>query len=240
MSLGSSRKFGGVASCETRARRRQSGFTLVELLVGGAMALVVVAMTSTALVASLRADRTMLVESRLMQDLRTAADMVSRDLRRAGYWGAAASGVRGSESPASNNPYAGMVPVAGAASQVEFRYSRDEVEDGIADSSEQFGYRLRAGSLEFQLGSGNWQALTDANTLVLDTFAVTPLVLDIDLSALCDTPCPVVGANCPPHQQILSFDLQLAGHAAANPSVRRSMHSQVRVRNDAIVGACAS
>ena len=34
-------------------------------------------------------------------------------------------------------------------------------ENGIVDSNERFGFRLRNGAIEMQLGDGNWQALTD-------------------------------------------------------------------------------
>ena len=65
--------------------RSQRGFTLVELLVGLALGLLVVAAGVLLLAQQLRATSApLLVEARLMQDLRTAADLVARDLRRAG------------------------------------------------------------------------------------------------------------------------------------------------------------
>ncbi len=222
-------------------RQAQRGVTLVELLVGSAVALVVVATTSTTVVASLQGDRAMLIESRLMQDLRTAADVVSRDVRRGGYWGAAASAVRvdgGSSSVI--NPYADGASGVASTDHVEFRFSRDAVENGVVDGAEQFGYRLRDGHLEFELGSGNWQALTDSNTVVIDAFTVTPSVIEIDLDELCDVPCSVIDATCPPHQLVRRVDLRIAGHALADARVQRVLRAQVRVRNDAVVGACAT
>ena len=49
-----------------------------------------------------------LSEARLMQDLRTTAELVARDLRRAGHWSAAASGVRvdGDVAAPLANPHA--------------------------------------------------------------------------------------------------------------------------------------
>ena len=67
--------------------------SIVELLVGLAIGLFIVATGLTLLTGNLRENRSLLLEARLMQDLRTAADLVSRDLRRAGYWGAAVDGV---------------------------------------------------------------------------------------------------------------------------------------------------
>src|SRR5688572_15814717 len=82
--------------CEARAmndRSHQNGLSLVELLVGLALGLFVVAVAATLLAAQTPEQRRLAAEQRLMQDLRTATDVVTRDLRRAGHWGAAASGV---------------------------------------------------------------------------------------------------------------------------------------------------
>ena len=73
---------------EPVSRRGQRGLSLVELLVGLALGLLVVAGGAALLARQhLREHRALLLEARLMQDLRTAADLVARDLRRAGYWG---------------------------------------------------------------------------------------------------------------------------------------------------------
>ena len=40
--------------------------------------------------------------------------------------------------------------------------------------NEQFGFRLRNGALEMQLGAGNWQALTDSGTVTVTAFSATP------------------------------------------------------------------
>ena len=77
-------------------RTRQNserGLSVVELLVGVAIALFIAAAGATLLASHLRENRALLLEARLMQDLRTAADLVTRDLRRAGHWGAAVDGV---------------------------------------------------------------------------------------------------------------------------------------------------
>ena len=75
------------------------GLSLVELLVGLALGLFVVAAATTLLAAQSREQRLLVTENRLMQDLRTASDIITRDVRRAGYWGAAAAA-----SGAASNP----------------------------------------------------------------------------------------------------------------------------------------
>lgn len=223
-----------------RSHRSQRGLSIVELLVGSVIALFIAAAAATLLVGHLRENRALLLEARLMQDLRTAADLVSRDLRRAGYWGAATDGVwAAGAAGVAVNPYAAVAPAAGASDAVGFRYSRDASENGNVDSNEQFGFRLRNGAIDIQLGAGNWQALTDAGTLTITQFSVSPTVQELSLDSFCTTPCPPGAPACPPRQQVRSVTLVIGARLVADASVTRSLRSTLRLRNDAIVGACA-
>lgn len=203
------------------------GLTLVELLVGLALGLFVIAVAATLLASQGREQRRLAVEHRLMQDLRTASDVIARDLRRAGHWGDAAS------APAAN-PYAPIAPSAAASDAITFRYSRDAVENGIVDPNEQFGLRLRNGVVELLLG-GAWQALTDGGTLFVTEFRIAPVVHELNLADHC---VDCLAPGCEPRQQVRSIDLVLSAHAAADAAVRRSLHSTVRLRNDLVSGAC--
>ena len=225
----------------TIRRSVQRGLSMVELMVGVAIALFIAATGTTLLAGNLRENRSLLLEARITQDLRTAADVIARDLRRAGYWAAAADGVWTAAAPASvTNPYAAFAPGSAASDAVSFRYSRDATENNTLDTNEQFGFRLRSGVVEMQLGAGNWQALTDAGTLTVTTFSVTPTVQEISLQRLCALPCPSGNTACPPRQQVRSLALVLSGRAATDASVTRSLRSSVRLRNDSVIGACAT
>ncbi len=219
----------------------QRGLSLVELLVGVAIALFIAAAAATLLAGHLRESRAVLLEARLMQDLRTAADLVSRDLRRAGHWGAAVDGVwlAGASSVAAN-PYAALAPTTAASDAASFRYSRDATENGVVDSNEQFGFRLRNGAIEIQLGAANWQALTDTGTLTITQFSMTPTVQELSLEAFCAAPCAAGATTCPPRQQVRSLALAITGRLVADAAVTRSVRSAVRLRNDVVIGACAA
>ncbi len=219
----------------------QRGLSLVELLVGVAIALFIAAAAATLLAGHLRESRAVLLEARLMQDLRTAADLVSRDLRRAGHWGAAVDGVwlAGASSVAAN-PYAALAPTTAASDAASFRYSRDATENGVVDSNEQFGFRLRNGAIEIQLGAANWQALTDTGTLTITQLSVTPTVQELSLEAFCAAPCAAGATTCPPRQQVRSLALAITGRLVADAAVTRSVRSAVRLRNDVVIGACAA
>jgi type IV pilus assembly protein PilW len=170
--------------------------------------------------------------------LRTATDLVARDLRRAGHWGDAAAGVGSPTEAARANPYAALAPAAAASDAASYAYSRDAVENHLLDNNEQFGFRLRNKAIEIQLGSGNWQSLTDATLLAVTGFTITPTLHEIDLGALCSLPCPAASATCPPRQQVRSLALRISGYSLADAAVVRSAQAQVRVRHDALVGAC--
>jgi type IV pilus assembly protein PilW len=215
------------------------GFTMVELMIGMAVGLFIVAAAASLMTGSLRENRNLVIESRLMQDLRTAADLITRDLRRAGYWAAANTGVRSDGTSATAaNPYLDVTPSSAAADNVTFRFSRDTTENNTVDSNEQFGFRLRNGAIELQLGAGNWQALTDATTLNITEFSVTPTVEEISLANFCATPCPAGSTTCPPRQQVRSLAVAISGRATGDARLVRSIRSQVRLRNDPIVGTC--
>ena len=223
----------------SRPETRQRGVSIVELLVAMAIGLFIVATGLTLLTGNLRENRSLLLEARLMQDLRSAADLVTRDLRRAGYWGDAEAGVwqRGA-SGVTANPYTALSPSAAASDGVAFRFSRDAAENNTLDSNEQFGFRLRAGVLEMLLGGGNWQAMTDTHTLQVTRFSVTPEVQTITLDGVCASDCPAGSSTCPPRQQVRSLAIALAGRATGDASVLRSVRSAVRLRNDAVIGSC--
>ena len=219
---------------------RVRGLTLVELLVGLALGLFVVAAAATLLAAQGREQRSQAAETRLMQDLRTATDVIVRDLRRAGHWGAAGSGVWATgASGVAANPYAALAPEAAASAGASYRYSRDAVENGVVDANEAFGLRLRNGAIELALGAGQWQSLTDTGTLTVTAFDVVPTVHEVDLQAHCALACPAGSTSCPPRQQVRRLAVTITARSSIETSVVRSLRGEVRVRNDTVLGACA-
>lgn len=220
------------------ARRQQRGVSLVEVMIGLALGLFIVGAAATLMVARLHEHRALLVESRLMQDLRVSSEIVMRDLRRAGYWGEPTAAMPEPGTSPVANPYTLVAVGATTADSVSFRFSRDAIENHTADSNEQFGFRLRNGVIEMLLGGGSWQAMTDGTTMVVTAFSVTPAVQEIALDGICEIPCPSGAGACGPKQQVRSFAVAITGRSAADSRVTRSVRSTVRLRNDAVAGAC--
>lgn len=218
---------------------RQRGLSLVELLIGVAVGLFIVAVATTLLVGRVREHRASLIEGRLMQDLRAAADLVSRDLRRAGHWGDATAAVwHPGTAGVIANPYVALSPADAASDAVAFSFSRDATENHSVDGNEQFGFRLSKGVIQMRLGGGNWQALTDSDTLAVTAFTIAPQVQEIALQDFCALPCPGASTTCPPKQQVRSLAIAISGRSAGDASVQRSVRTQVRLRNDVVAGAC--
>ena len=220
------------------ARRHERGLSLVELLVGAAVGLIVVAAAGSVVAAQQAAARRVQLEARLMQDLRGAAELVSRDLRRAGHWAEAASGVRHGDEPITVNPHGEIAPASGAAATVALSFSTGAGDATHVDDRERFGFRLRNGAIEVQLGIRNWQALSDSGTVVITSFSVVPRVEEAELATFCAKPCSAGSTTCPPRQQIRSYVVDVVGRSATDAAVTRGLHSVVRVRNDVVVGTC--
>ena len=124
------------------------------------------------------------------------------------------------------------------SSGVQMSYSRsgdETAEDNAVLPAEQLGFRLNNGVIETKLG--NWQALTDGNTLNVTAFTLTMNVQPVWLE--CPKPCPNPLIECRPQLQVRDITLDITGQAAHDSSVQRSLRSSVRLRNDAVIaGTC--
>lgn len=217
-------------------RRGQRGLSIVELMVGVAIGLVVVSASVLVSSRNIADTRALLAEVRVNQDLRAVADLVTRDLRRAGYWGNAIDGTRvvagGAAPPA--NPYSAM---AAASSSVAYAFTRDATEDNALGVGERFGFRLNEGRIEMQTAQDTWQAVSDPATVTVTGFAVTPVTTTLPLGHLCPTPCAIGAPNCPT-VTVRRYDVVLSGRSVRDAAVRRELRTSVRVRNDRFEGVC--
>jgi type II secretory pathway component PulJ len=216
------------------SRRRQlRGLSLVELLVGVAIGLVVVAAASYVAVNQLGDNRRLLLETQVQQDLRATADLISRDIRRSGYWGSAEAGVwHNGGATVVANPYTAVTPDADGdvTQEVTFVYSRLD-EDGVVDADqERFGFKLDNESIRMLIG-GAWQELTDSNVLRVTRFDVT--VRNENVVQSCFKECAGGGTACWPSQAVRSFTVEIEASARFDATVRRSIRNNVRLRNDA-------
>ena len=204
----------------------QRGLSLVELLVGIAVGMFVVAAAAMLVATQLNDNRRLLLETQVQQDLRAAADIVTRELRRAGHWqGAVSFATAAAAVPV--NPLSSVDLDAGPPPEVRFSYWRRDGEEGP------YGFKREGNVLKTLLSAGGWQELTDANTLRITAFNVTPR--DGPVTRLpCPKPCADGTDACWPTLTVRELAVDIAGEAASDPSVKRSLRTVVRLRNDMV------
>jgi len=226
----------------------QRGMTLVELMVGLAVGMIVVAGAVVMATSQIGDHKRLVLETQVQQDLRAAADMMLRDIRRAGAWNSASTSVWAPSNTApASNPYAGVQVLAKGAvtaakgDEVVYAYADSKLNNAapavLPLDAEQHGFRLRNKRLEYRLG-GSYQPLTDPAVLEVKEFAVTLNTQSVPLADYCLLPCNGL-ANCPPALQVHDVQITVRGVAAHDTDVDRTVNLRARVRNDEVVtGAC--
>ena len=224
-----------IRAISRRAAPAQRGLSLVELLVGVALGLFLVAGASTLFVSHLNNGRRLLLEARLNQDLRAAADLITRDIRRAGYWGNSLAGTlaTGAASTTALNPY--RVVNTPNSSTITYGFSRDTTENNFQDANEEFGFVLTSGAIRMQIANGTTQEVTDPSTLTVTAFTIAPTVTAVDVRDACAKTC--TGSTCPTIT-VRQYLVTITGQAARDPTVTRTMQTRARVRNDLFAGTC--
>lgn len=155
----------------------QRGLSLIELMIALVVGLIALAGTMSIYITTVRGSTFNLQLARLNQELRTAADLMAYEVRRAGYSGALAD-------PA-NNPFISRAPTLRdvnipVASCMLFTYDNDE--DGAAGVADLQGFRLNGGAVEMVTGvtagtvidttscdaaALTWEAVSDVTAVVI-------------------------------------------------------------------------
>lgn len=220
------------------------GLSLVELMVGIAVSLFVVAAAALLTSSQLSDNRRLLLETQLQQDLRATADIITRDLRRSSYWQNSATGVPSPDGGAVlPNANTALSVSTSASSSVFYRYWR-------SSGAAAFGFKLNnAGVVQSCQSDGSeaggpcstvpWQDLTDARTMEVTEFTVDDervgLGANVDAVKLpCPYPCDDGTADCWPEVAVREFTIKIKARSRSFPEVQRTLTSSVRVRNDRV------
>lgn len=198
-------------------------------MIGIALGLVVAGGALALFLNELQASRRLLLEARLAHDLRAAADVLARDLRRAGHWSQATT-----EAPTAN-PH-GAIVLDNALADGPFqraRYSFDRPDNG---GPQAMVFAHKDHKLTLQLGGSGGQELTDPAALRITRLAIAPTTTAVPLAALCPQACPSPG-SCPT-LHLRRYDIVLRAQATADPSLQREIYTTVHARNDQWSGAC--
>jgi prepilin-type N-terminal cleavage/methylation domain-containing protein len=222
-----------------RVRRRARGLSLIELMVGITIGLVVVAGATLMAATQISDNRRLLLETQVQQDLRAAADIITREVRRTGFINWAAGTLWSSATPND-------LPTPNILSRAAYGTGGEEVSYGYhrpgsgAPNSLFFGYRLNTGVIQQRIGA-NVQDLTDGRTLEVTAFNVTLTNPTIRAQLACPRLCPDGTQNCWPILSVSDVLITITGRPRSAPELSRTVTSQVRLRNEGVqLGAGAT
>jgi type II secretory pathway component PulJ len=216
-----------------RRRATTRGLSLVELMVGITVGLIVVAGASLLAATQLSDNRRLLLETQVQQDLRAAADIVTREIRRSGYvfWSGTTlwSPDDLTAEPRRNN--LSEIAIDTGGEKVSYGYHRP---GSAANNTLYFGYTLSGGgAIQQRIGTATPQDLTDRNSLEITDF-------DVDLEPVatiqlaCTKLCADGTQNCWPTVRIGDAVVKITGRPRNDPSMVRTVTSRVRLRNEGV------
>ena len=231
---------------------RQHGTSLIELMIGSAAGLMVLSGVTAFYVNTVQINTKGLALVRLNQELHATLYLITRDLRRSGYW----AGQPGVDSM-GDNPFffpenglqVGQHPKEARYSCILFSYDLNgDKQVGIGTSGvsssyysdinqERFGFRLRNGAVQMRSGGrafdctrGHWQAVTQPDVEVTEL----RFVLQEDCRNLSDVMKPC--ASNVPTQYLRKLDIHLSGRLAQDPQMKSVLTESVQVRNHYFIG----
>lgn len=231
--------------CIGRRGLRMHGLSIVELMVGITIGLFILAGATLVMTSQTSDNRKLLLETQVQQDLRALVHLITRDIRRANYYGGAFRQVWSTDPAlATYNPYNRLEPTRSNGSpSISYARSLDDrlvqaaPGDDIVSASELVTIALNTSTHVVEMTLGDVvQALTDANVL-----RVTDLTFKVDYKDLpvpCAAQCPVNPGNCRLTQRQRTVSFSIVGEAVHDPRVRRSIQETVRLRNDINLYVC--
>lgn len=175
-----------------KLRNRQQGYGLVELMVGMAISMIILAAASEVLLSSLTSNRDSIRMSRLDQELRQVMTMISRDMRRATSWDPAVDVARVSMSaPLTLSATSGTVTVSSTGNLGEIGaraeggtliYSSGGVIYKASIGANAYDSSAKTYSVTVtgtawpatEIPAGAWSILRPAMTITTDAVAGTP------------------------------------------------------------------
>ncbi|MDH5232059.1 MAG: hypothetical protein OEY38_18500 [Gammaproteobacteria bacterium] len=216
---------------------QQTGFTIIEFVIAGAITLLVLNGLMAIFAGTIRTNADSIRITRMTQELRTVLDVMTREIRRAGYYTTA--------GPDTSNPHGiNQINDAGSISGNGdcILYSYDAI-----NGQNNRGFRLRNGAIEWSqddtscTGGNNWQALTEPSVVTVTSLVFSDNSTCTNLTANNDcNPC-----NVPPKpntfqlwatgDQILhvrQIDIVMVGQLTNDANFNLNLQDSIRVRNN--------
>lgn len=167
-------------------KNKQGGMTLVELMVGSAVGLIVLAAVLATYISVARSASEVLASAKLNAELRAAMDMMVSEIRRAGSWTATPAERENGDNPFTRRTCTQIsdINILDSGKAIEFSYNGSFL--GSAEGTV-FGFRLDEKAIKTlqcnidsaqpnQCQTGNllttgWEKLTDDNNVVIEALS---------------------------------------------------------------------
>jgi len=235
--------------------KKQSGFTLIEIMIALLIGLIIIAATITIYVSTIKGSSDTLKSARLNHDLESAMSLMVNDIRRAGYWGGAIAGADSSANPFTIGTANIQMPSASC-----ILYTYDANGNGLlptaAPFDEYYGFKLDGTTIRMRLtgtttadcADGSWGTgeIIDGNKISITALTFIAAYKCLDTSAVPIPPATVavtsynstcaVAALPAGHKAVESrqINITLTGSVVGDTTVTKTLTSTVKVRNDRI------
>ena len=220
-------------------KAKQTGFTLMELLIATVISAVVVTGMIALMANTLGSSTVTIGMTRLTEELRAAMQIVSRDVRRAGFYGdivsCIAQGTCGGSADFS--PVELIAQSGGSADCIRVAYDRDgdNTSDGVPSEVVFFRYNVTSSVGRIQLktsgnatdadcSEGTWTDITDPRMIHISN-------LEFDDTGTFTT---VISSSSDGDTTVTTriVEITMTGNLIGNTDIQRQIVNEVRVRND--------
>lgn len=233
--------------------KKQSGITLIEIMIALLLGLIIIAATITIYITTLRGSSDTLRSARLNHDLESVMSLMINDIRRAGYWGGAIAGADSRNNPFTTGTTNIQIPSAGC-----ILYTYDANGDSAVDSNEYYGFKLegtnirmrKTGATTADCTNGTWETMNiDSGNSRSEKVEIDTLTFDFDDASApskCKNVTTVESENKSCATTTIALNsgddivetrqvtITLEGHITGETDVRKNLKSTVKVRNDRV------
>lgn len=233
--------------------QKQSGFTLVEIMIALVIGLIVVAAIISMYGATAKSGSDTIKSSRLNHDLEAVMALMINDIKRSGYWAGATVATDTRTNPFTAATTNIQIPAAGC-----ILYTYDGNGDKTVDSNEYYGFKLENNSIKIRKtgtttdvagcnASTDWEEFIDGNQLTITTLQfsfvdiTTPSLpaksrcLNVTTNTVTnDTACTPTASGDNLIQKRL-VNIVLAGRLSSDASVKKTLNGTVEVRNNRLL-----
>lgn len=216
--------------------QKYAGFTLTELLIALGINAVIFAALIGLFAANIEHYREVINISRFNQQLQSTMDLMTMDIRRAGYWANASNDLN---TGTNNNPF--MVTGTDISTHLSgscILFSYDQNGNGALPTisttydDERYGYRLNSSIIQARPAGATfdctatasaWENVTDPKIVT-----ITNLVFTLQEQS-------VSSGTGTSSIRIRSVDITLTGQSVIDTSVTKTLTQHIRIRNDKFV-----